>query len=290
MLASLDGGGKMRIEFGPMKKRDAPQKSVIPRQTHNYRISVQDTLIANSVIMRLTRNYRFLLLAAAGLVLSFGCRQPTPSPSPARLVERTSPSMGSELQLTAWTTDEAAAVAAFEAAFRQTERLDGLMSTWRNDSDIERLNGAAGRHPVQVSTEVRDVLEAAGQVSDWTGGKFDVTFGALSGLWKFDYQDQDNAIPDRTEVLRRLRFINYTGLEVDEEAGTAFLKRSGMRVNLGGIGKGYAVDRAAGILRQHGLHDFMIQFGGDMYAAGNRGGRPWRLGIQDPREIGRAHV
>ena len=175
--------------------------------------------------------------------------------------------MGSELQLTARTTDEPAAESAFEAVFQEVDRLEGLMSTWREGSEIQRLNAAAGLHPVPVGTELRDVLGMARQVSEWTGGKFDVTFAALSGLWKFDYQDQDNTIPDRNDVLRRLPFINYRDLEVDERVGTAFLRRQGMRANLGGVGKGYAVDRASDILRRRGFHDFMIQFGGDMYVA-----------------------
>jgi FAD:protein FMN transferase len=191
--------------------------------------------------------------------------------------------MGSELQLTAWTTDEAAADSAFEAVFQEFDRLERLMSTWQEGSDIQQLNAAAGLHPVRVGTEIRDVLRTASQISEWTGGKFDVTFAALSGLWKFDYQDRDNTVPDRNEVLRRLPFINYRDLKVDEQSGTAFLRRRGMRANLGGIGKGYAVDRAVDILRRRGFHDFMIQAGGDMYVAGRRGDRSWRLGIRDPR-------
>jgi thiamine biosynthesis lipoprotein len=227
------------------------------------------------------------LSASASLVFTFACTASTPgapaSFSSSRLVERTGTSMGSVLRLTAWTANEGDTVSAFEVVFREMDRLDGLMSTWNEDSDIERLNAAAGEHPVQVSTEVRDVLETASQISNWTGGKFDVTFGVLAGLWKFDYQNKDDTIPDPTEVLRRLPLINYRDLEVDERRGTAFLKRKGMRANLGGIGKGYAVDRAANILRQRGIRDFMVQFGGDMYVAGHRDGRPWRLGIRDPR-------
>ena len=191
--------------------------------------------------------------------------------------------MGSELQLTAWTADEAGAAAAFDAVFQEFDRLENLMSVWREGSDILRVNAAAGEHAVPVNPEVREALTIAHQVSEWTGGTFDVTFGVLSGLWKFDYQDKDNTIPDRSEVLKRLPLINYRDLEVDDRAGTAFLKRKGMRVNLGGIGKGYAVDRAVDILRRRGFRDFMIQAGGDMYVAGRRGERPWRLGIRDPR-------
>ena len=223
------------------------------------------------------------LFAAAGLLLTISCTQTVPASSRDRLVSRSNAAMGSELELTARTTDEPAAESAFEAVFQEVDRLEGLMSTWREGSEIQRLNAAAGLHPVPVGTELRDVLGMARQVSEWTGGKFDVTFAALSGLWKFDYQDQDNTIPDRNDVLRRLPFINYRDLEVDERVGTAFLRRQGMRANLGGVGKGYAVDRASDILRRRGFHDFMIQFGGDMYVAGHRGDRPWRLGIRDPR-------
>jgi FAD:protein FMN transferase len=205
------------------------------------------------------------------------------APGRERLVQRSRASMGSELQLTAWTADEAQAVAAFDEVFGAFEHLEDLMSVWREGSDIVRLNAAAGEHPVPVSPEVREVLAVAHQVSEWTGGRFDVTFAVLSGLWKFDYQDKDGTIPARAEVEKRLPLINYRDLIVDDQAGTAFLARKGMRVNLGGIGKGYAVDRGVAILRRRGLRDFMIQAGGDMYVAGRRGDRPWRLGIRDPR-------
>jgi thiamine biosynthesis lipoprotein len=213
---------------------------------------------------------------------SVACTGPAPVAGTARLVERARVSMGSELRLTAWTADEEAAAAAFDAVFQEFDRLERLMSVWIDGSDIARLNAAAGEHPVPVSPEVREVLLAARQISEWTGGRFDVTFGALSGLWKFDH-DQDNTIPERAEVLRRLPLIDYRALEVDERAGTAFLKRRGMRAHLGGIGKGYAVDHAVDMLRRRGFRDFMIQAGGDLYVAGRRGGRPWRLGIRDPR-------
>jgi FAD:protein FMN transferase len=216
------------------------------------------------------------------LLGSIACNRAAPVSGSARLVERARVSMGSELRLTAWTADEAAAALAFDAVFQEFDRLERLMSVWIDGSDVARLNAAAGEHPVLVSPEVREVLLIAHQVSDWTGGKFDVTFGALSDLWKFDH-DQDNTVPDRAEVLRRLPLIDYRALDVDEEAGTAFLKRKGMRAHLGGIGKGYAVDHAAAILRGRGFRDFMIQAGGDFYVAGHRGDRPWRLGIRDPR-------
>jgi thiamine biosynthesis lipoprotein len=219
-----------------------------------------------------------LLLIAASIA---ACTQ-TPSPG-AGIVERAGASMGTELALTAWTNDEAWAVTAFEAVFEEFGRLEELMSTWLEDSDIQRLNAAAGKEPVPVGAEVLKVLGIARQVSEWTDGKFDVTYGVMSGLWNFDYQNRDEAIPDPDELALRLQLINYRDLNLDEQTGTAFLGREGMVASLGGIGKGYAVDQAADILRRKGFKDFMIQFGGDLYVAGQRGDRQWRLGIRDPR-------
>jgi len=191
--------------------------------------------------------------------------------------------MGSELRLTAWTTDRAATAAAFEAVAAEFERLDALMSVWRPGSDVLRVNAAAGDRPVEVSADVREVLRVAWQVSEWTNGKFDVTFGPLADIWKFDAQNQDNSIPDDGTVAERRALVDYRQIEIDDRAGTVFLRRKGMRVHLGGIGKGYAVQRSMNILRRAGLRDFLIQAGGDLYAAGLNGDRPWRLGINDPR-------
>ena len=154
----------------------------------------------------------------------------------------------------------AGANAAFDEVFEEFERLEALMTVWRDSSDVSRMNAGAGQYAVPVSPEVLEVLGIAGQISDWTDGKFDVTFGALSGLWRFDH-DQDNRIPDPEEVRRRLPLIAYEDIELDEAASTAMLKREGMVANLGGIGKGYAVDRAVDILHDHGVRDFMIQAG-----------------------------
>jgi thiamine biosynthesis lipoprotein len=198
------------------------------------------------------------------------------------LVERARVSMGSELRLSVYASEERAGSAAIDEVFAEFERLEALMSVWREGSDIQRLNAAAGERAVPVSRDVIAVLQAARQISEWTGGKFDVTFGALSDLWRFDH-DQDNKLPDMAEVRRRLPLIDYHQLEIDDRAGTAFLRKRGMRAHLGGIGKGYAIDRAIAILHRRGLKDFLIQAGGDLYAAGQKDGQPWRLGIQDPR-------
>jgi FAD:protein FMN transferase len=200
----------------------------------------------------------------------------------AHIVERERLSMGSEVRLTAWTSDEARALRAFERVFDEFDRLDRLLSVWHPESDVARVNAAAGQHPVSIQRDTMDVLQVARRVSDWTNGKFDVTFGALSGLWKFDH-DQDDQIPAPALIGARLPLVDYQQLVVDDRAATAFLRRAGMRLHLGGIGKGYAVDRGAAILHDQGIDDFLIQAGGDLYAAGRRGDRAWRSGIRDPR-------
>jgi thiamine biosynthesis lipoprotein len=219
-----------------------------------------------------------LCLVTAG---ACGTTATTPKAN-ASLVERSHVSMGSAVNLSAWTADEPVTLVAFEKVFHEFDRLDALMSVWKEGSDVLRVNAAAGKQAVAVSPEVRDVLLAAQKVSEWTEGKFDVTFGALSGIWKFDH-DIDGQVPDRSEIASRLPLVDYRALEVDQRAGTASLARAGMTMHLGGIGKGFAIDRAVTILREAGLTDFMIQSGGDMFLAGRRGDRPWRVGIQDPR-------
>ena len=190
--------------------------------------------------------------------------------------------MGSELQVTIWTADQTTAEKAFVASFTEADRLDAILSVWKAGSDVLRVNAAAGQAPVAVNRDTIDALVAARQVSQWTSGKFDVTFGALADVWKFDH-DKDERVPTDGEIAARLPLIDYGAVAVDEAAGTVFITRPGTRIHLGGIGKGYAVDRVAGILRRHGLQHFMVQFGGDLYVAGQPGAESWRLGIMDPR-------
>jgi FAD:protein FMN transferase len=226
-----------------------------------------------------------LLIIATAMALSCSAAPQQASPAPPRLVERARLSMGSEVRLTAWTADEANAVLAFEHVFEDFDYLDRVLSVWHETSEISRLNAAAGMSPVSIKPEVLEVLQVAQQVSRWTNGKFDVTFGALSGLWKFDH-DQDNRIPAARDIAARLPLVDYGRLVIDARRGTAFLRRPGMRVHMGGIGKGFAVDRAATMLRSHGINDFLVQAGGDLYASGRHGDRPWRAAIRDPRGEG----
>lgn len=190
--------------------------------------------------------------------------------------------MGSALRIAVWATDGAAADAAINRVSQEFGRLESLLSVWKSGSDVVRLNAAAGQSPVPVSADTLAVLAAARDASERTGGKFDVTFGALADIWKFDH-DQDNIVPDRRAIAARLPLVDYHAVHVDAAKGSAFIARPGVRVHLGGIGKGYAIDRAVAMLREAGFADFLIQAGGDLFASGTNNGVPWTLGIADPR-------
>lgn len=219
--------------------------------------------------------------AAIAAVALMACRPAAPAPE-ATLVSETRLAMGATLTISIWTAETVRATQAIDAAFADVDRLEGLLSVWRDGSDVVRLNAAAGGSAIRVADETRAVLMAAEEASRLTDGKFDVTFGSLGDLWRFDH-DQDNRIPDEAAIAARLPLVDHTTVVVDAPAGTARITRPGVRIHLGGLGKGYAVDRVAARLRGDGFADFLIQSGGDLYAAGQRGDRPWRVGLQDPR-------
>ena len=191
-------------------------------------------------------------------------------------------SMGTVVDLTIWTADRAAAGRAGQAVFDEFRRLEALMSTWVDDSEVSRINRAAGVKAVPVSDEVLAVIQTAQAVAKKTGGAFDITVGAYRGLWKFD-EDLDGSLPTDKQVAARRKKTGWRGVVVDARRKTVKLRRRGMAINLGGIAKGYAVDRAAALLRDRGLTDFIIQAGGDLYVSGTKGDQKWRVGIRDPR-------
>lgn len=194
--------------------------------------------------------------------------------------------MGTRVTLTAVVpaeVDDARAEAAFAAAMAELRRVESLMTTWRDDSEISRLNAAAGRSAVVVSPDTWRVLEASLWASRASGGAFDVTFEAMHGVWRFD-QDRDPHPPSAREVARARALVDWTKLRMDGASRSVKLEARGMRVGLGGIAKGYGVDRAAAVLLERGLTDFAVQAGGDLYTHGEKApGVPWSVGIRDPR-------
>ncbi|WP_394824544.1 FAD:protein FMN transferase [Pendulispora albinea] len=194
--------------------------------------------------------------------------------------------MGTHLAYAAFTTptvDADATRRAFDAATREIQRLEALMTTWRPDSDLSRVNAAAGQGAVQVDPETMEVVREALHTSQISEGTFDITFESLHGLWKFD-EDLDPHPPTNAAIRAKLPLVNYRHVHLDEGARTIALDTRGVRISLGGIAKGYAVDRAAKVLADLGLTSFYVQAGGDLYARGKKpDGSDWSAGIRDPR-------
>jgi len=218
------------------------------------------------------------------LVAAFLCCSTVAFANGPHLVKRSITAMGTAVSISVYTEDDEGAGRAIDNALDEITRIELMMTTWRDDSEISRLNANAGINPVPVSKETFEVLEMSKQAAVWSGGLFDISFQVLHGLWKFDEDMEKNpTLPDMAEVKKRLPLINYRHLKLDKKKGTAFLEVKGMSVNLGGIAKGYAVDRMADILRRAGYKNALVQAGGDLLCAGTKGGKAWTAGIRDPR-------
>lgn len=172
---------------------------------------------------------------------------------------------------------------AIASAFREIDRLEAMLSAWKPTSDIGQINQSEGR-PVSVHAETLDVLEKSLWASRISDGAFDVTFQVMSDLWRFgDAAEQPPRVPSEAEVASRRQLIDYRRIEIDAVGRTVRIP-PGMRIGLGGIGKGFVVERAADVLRANGVDSFFIQAGGDLLGVGHKpSGEPWTGGIQDPR-------
>ncbi len=194
--------------------------------------------------------------------------------------------MGTHLVLAAYTTparDEASLKQSYAKAVAEIRRLEGLMTTWRDDSEISRVNAAAGRAAVPVSPETLAVIEKSVWMSARSEGVFDITFEAMHGLWKFD-EDRVEKVPSAAAVEAARKLIDYRKIAIDHDKRTVMLLEPKMRMSLGGIAKGYAVDAAARVLSADGLDAFLVQAGGDLYVKGKKpDGSRFRVGVRDPR-------
>jgi thiamine biosynthesis lipoprotein len=194
--------------------------------------------------------------------------------------------MGTALHFIAYTNaraDEPATRAAIERAVAEMRRLEGLMSEWRDDSEVGQVNLKAGEW-VPVSPETYEVLAKSLEAGKLSKGTFDITFQAMSGLWKFgSAQEEKPSVPKPADIARLRRLIDYKRVELDPSKSAVRIGK-GQKIGLGGIAKGFIVDRAARVLRDAGLESFLVQAGGDLYGAGRKpDGSPWVSGIQDPR-------
>lgn len=208
--------------------------------------------------------------------------QPAPA-SDVRLVRRSRAIMGTVFQITVAGMPEEQAAPLIERALDEIARLEDVLSEWREDSEISAINRAAGNgRPVRVGPDTLRVVSAGVDVSRWSDGAFDLSWAALRGLYTF--QPGEHRVPAIEEVRARLPLIEWTDIHVDPDASTVRLAREGMVIGTGGIAKGYALDRASAILSEGGAENHMLFGGGQVQVHGMRGDRPWRVGIQHPRD------
>jgi thiamine biosynthesis lipoprotein len=191
--------------------------------------------------------------------------------------------MAGEHEIRLAAADAAAAQRAAEDAIADVLRIEAKYSRYRDDSVTSRVNAAAGKAAVIVDDETHALLEYAGQCYSQSGGLFDITSGVLRRAWNF--RRDPPAIPSRDEIARLLPLIGWRDVEWSDRS--VRLPRAGMEIDLGGIGKEYAADRAATILRSRGMRHGLANLGGDIRAIGPQpDGSPWRVGVRPPRADG----
>lgn len=227
------------------------------------------------------RGLRLLALALAVILLS-GCRARGPGGAgqvPLAKAEKTEFMMDTVITITAYGPKAAEAV---NAAMAEMRRIADLMNADDPKSEVSRINENAGRRPVRVSEDTFQVLKVAQRYSELSGGAFDVTVRPLVVLWGIGKKDK--YVPDAAAIERARALVNWRDLVLDEGARTVYLKREGMGIDLGGAAKGYAADRAREVLLKYGVRSALIDAGGNIWAVGRRpDGRPWRIGIKNPR-------
>jgi thiamine biosynthesis lipoprotein len=187
--------------------------------------------------------------------------------------------MGTEVRLTVLGDDREAAEAAADATLERMSALESLLTRYREDSEVSRLNGTGQID--DASDALLDVLRLAHHVSRLGDGAFDITVQPVLDLYRARRAGGDG-LPGPEEIERAVALVDHGGLIV--EGRTVTLDRPGMRVTLDGIGKGYVVDAGVAVLRERGFPDVFVDAGGDLVAAGDKGGgEPWRIGIRNPR-------
>ncbi|MFT7622957.1 MAG: thiamine biosynthesis lipoprotein [Myxococcota bacterium] len=219
---------------------------------------------------------------AAGLLLVAGCQATRAAPVEApTLVTRSTALMGTSVELLIAAEDGPAVQRALDEAVGEIARIEDLLTTWRPDSKVAELNRRAGEWVV-LPDEVLAVLEASRELCDRTGGAFDPTFASMRKVWDFR---SAGPVPSPEVAREAAAAIDCTKLDVDRSRKSARIG-PGQAVATGGIGKGYAVDRAADVLRARGFTNFVVNAGGDLRASGRYRGNLWRVGIRHPRKEG----
>ena len=188
--------------------------------------------------------------------------------------------MGTLVEITVSHSDPELIQTVTTQAFDEMARIEQLMSTYIPDSEISRINRAAGKEAIAVSPEVEEVLREGIYWSEQSGGAFDITVEPLVQLWDFDGEKE--IIPGESTIRKTATLVNYKNIEIKDH--TVRLKRRGMAINVGGLAKGYAVDRAISILRSR-VSNGIVNAGGDLFAFGQKSKQnSWTIGLQHPRK------
>jgi thiamine biosynthesis lipoprotein len=190
--------------------------------------------------------------------------------------------MGTAIRVELWSDERAAGEAAIDAVMNEMHRIDRTMSPHKPDSELSVINREAAHRAVPLSDEMLRLISRAIDFSELSDGAFDITYAGVGQL--YDYR---LGIKPSDEALALARAtVGYRNLLLDRKARTLRFAREGMRIDLGGFAKGHAVDNSVAILRRHGIVNATVAAGGDSHVMGDRGGRPWSIGIRDPRRPG----
>ena len=196
------------------------------------------------------------------------------------------PMMGTEVSVYLWSNEPEAGLAALEAVFQEADRIDRLMSTYKDDSEISKINRTAAESAVVVSHELYQLIARSLEISVLTQGAFDITYDSVGQ--HYDFRERQR--PDDETVVSELENIDYRYVELDDQSASIRFLQDGVRINLGGIAKGYVVERGIDILRSKGIENAIVTAGGDSRLLGDRRGRPWMVGIRDPRKDGEVAI
>lgn len=190
--------------------------------------------------------------------------------------------MGNRFEITVVATDEQWANEKIQLAIEEIQRIENLLSTFKEDSETNKINKLAGIAAVSVSLETIQLILRAQKISNLTQGAFDISYGSMDKrFWNFDQTMTE--LPSKSDAQNLVRLINYKNIIVDELAQTVFLKEKGMRIGFGGIGKGYAAERAKMILKNEGVESGIVNASGDLTTWGTQAdGTDWTVGIAHP--------
>jgi thiamine biosynthesis lipoprotein len=201
------------------------------------------------------------------------------APARAEWVSRTvDGTMGTRIVVELWSDDRAAGERDIDAVMAEMRQIDTDMSTYKPDSEISRVNAHAAQGPVKISKELFGLLETALEYSRITEGAFDITYASVGFMYDFRARHR----PTEQQIDAALPAVNYHHVLLDRATGTVRFSQAGVRIDLGGIAKGYAVDRGIEILQKRGIQHALVSAGGDSRIIGDRFGKPWIVGIRHP--------